>query len=98
MQEVATVGAEGNGSVDPDHFLRERYAEHESHALLGPYYALKPLLPRRLQLAMRRRYARRQSRREFPRWPAEDVLVRHQHDCFRAQIRARGGAPVPFVN
>jgi hypothetical protein len=98
MREVPIAVEKQNGSLDPDHFLRERYAEHESRALLGPYYALKPLLPRRIQLAVRRQYARRQSQREFPRWPAEDVLVRHQEDSFRGQIRAGSGEPVPFVN
>ena len=98
MREVVDVGAGGNGAIDPDHFLRERYAQGESRALLGPYYALKPLLPRRLQLALRRRYARRQSQRQFPRWPAEDLLVRDQEESFRRQIRAQGGDPVPFVN
>ena len=42
---------------------------------LSAYYALKPMLPRRLQIAMRRRYAQRQMRIEFPRWPIESLLV-----------------------
>jgi peptidoglycan/xylan/chitin deacetylase (PgdA/CDA1 family) len=96
MQQLRTEVVDTG--VDPEHFLRERYAEQEPQALLGTYYALKPLLPRFVQLALRRQYARRQSRREFPKWPAEDVLVRHQEDRFRSEIRADGGDPVPFVN
>lgn len=86
------------GAIDPEHFLRERYLDNRAQRrLLRPYYALKPLLPRRLQLAARRRYARRQARREFPAWPAEDLLVRNQEEEFRQRIRERGDS-VPFVN
>ena len=87
------------GELDPAHYLLERYAGHgTTRRLLRPYYVLKPLLPRRLQLALRRVYARRQAARAFPRWPAEDLLVRHQEEGFRRQIADRGGQPVPFVN
>jgi peptidoglycan/xylan/chitin deacetylase (PgdA/CDA1 family) len=87
------------GKLDPDDFLLERYVDHAAQRrLLKPYYALKPLLPRRAQLAVRRLYARRQSQREFPRWPVEDLLVRHQQELFRLEIDAAGGRSVPFVN
>lgn len=87
------------GELDPREYLLERYVDHGSQRrLLKPYYAVKPLLPRRLQLAVRRLYARRQRRREFPRWPAEDLLVRHQQESFRRLIEAAGGDRVPFVN
>jgi peptidoglycan/xylan/chitin deacetylase (PgdA/CDA1 family) len=49
-------------------------------------------------MALRRRHARRRAQREFPRWPIEDVLVRHQEESFRDAIRANGGERVPFVN
>ena len=62
------------------------------------YYLIKPLLPRSVQLALRRRHARRRARSEFPRWPIEDLLVRHQEDEFRRAIDASGGDSVPFVN
>lgn len=86
-------------AIDPQHYLLERYTDHaRARRALRPYYAVKPLLPRRLQLAIRRLYARRQARRDFPRWPVEDLLVRHQLEEFRRQIEAAGGSPVPFVN
>src|SRR5262245_58676084 len=44
------------------------------------YYALKPMLPRRLQIAVRRAYAKRQARTEFPRWPIEPLLVERRRD------------------
>jgi peptidoglycan/xylan/chitin deacetylase (PgdA/CDA1 family) len=72
--------------------------DNDPPALAGPYYALKPLMPRWVQLTLRRQHARRRARREFPSWPVEDVLLRHQEGGFRDQIRAGGGEPVPFVN
>lgn len=86
-------------TVDPQHYLLERYADHGStRRLLRPYYAVKPLLPRPLQLAVRRAYAKRQAQREFPSWPVEDILVRHQKDEFRRRIEESGGDRVPFVD
>jgi peptidoglycan/xylan/chitin deacetylase (PgdA/CDA1 family) len=89
-----------SGELGAEYVLEERYTENGGgrSALLRPYYALKPLLPRSLQLAVRRVYARRQAKRTFPRWPVEDLLVRLQEDRFRERIRAAGGDPVPFVN
>ena len=85
--------------LDPEHFLRERYIENEPRRrLLAPYYALKPLMPRKLQLALRRQHARHRAQTEFPRWPIEDVLVRHQETEFSRRIEANDGEPVPFVN
>ena len=85
---------------DPDHFLLERYAEHGDgqSPLLRAYYAIKPLLPRRLQIAMRRRHAARRAQREFPAWPIESLLVDHQRELFRRRIAESGAAEVPLVS
>ena len=64
---------------------------------LGLYYALKPLVPRSVQLALRRAYARRQRGREFPAWPIEPILVRHQQEQFRRQLAASADGRAPFV-
>jgi len=103
MNEVRTdasaqLGLESHGSFDPEEYLRERYASQGIARFARLYYLLKPLMPRSLQLALRRRHARRRALREFPRWPIEDVLVRHQEEEFRRAIRANGGDSVPFVN
>ncbi len=67
---------------DDRYYLEERYRESggKRSLPLSAYYALKPLLPRRLQIAMRRRYARRQMRTEFPRWPIEPLLVERRRE------------------
>lgn len=85
---------------DPRHYLEERYLDRNGRRprALGAYYAIKPLLPRSLQLSLRRAYAPRQAAREFPRWPVEDVLVRHWHDELRERMRAEGSDRVALVN
>jgi peptidoglycan/xylan/chitin deacetylase (PgdA/CDA1 family) len=85
--------------LEPDHFLRERYLRRRRRSpLLSAYYALKPMIPGGVWLALRRLYARRQAARRFPAWPIEDVLVERQRAEFRQRIRGAGGNPVDFVN
>ena len=94
----ARVDELDQGGLEVDHYLRERYASQGIARFAAPYYLIKPLLPRSVQLALRRRHARRRARSEFPRWPAEDVLVRHQEDSFRRSLETSGADSVPFVN
>jgi peptidoglycan/xylan/chitin deacetylase (PgdA/CDA1 family) len=82
-----------------DYYLKERYLGDRSRSrLLSLYYALKPAIPRALQLRLRRAYARRQSRTAFPRWPIEPVLVERQHDELRVRLRSDGSPRVPMIN
>ena len=65
-------------------------------ALMRAYYRIRPLLPRRLQIWLRRRFARVQARATFPRWPVETCL----HDFFElmfAILAGINGAPVPRI-
>jgi hypothetical protein len=43
-------------------------------AAVSAYYRVRPLIPRRAQIAARRLYSRVQARTPFPRWPVEDSL------------------------
>ena len=45
-------------------------------ALLDAFYRVKPLVPRRMQLAVRRLLVRRQRTAEFPEWPFDDSVIR----------------------
>jgi hypothetical protein len=84
---------------DPSYFLYERYADQGRQSrLLSAYYTAKPLIPRRLQLAVRRVYARRQKARAFPAWPIEPILVDHQHSQLRRQLRESESSRIPLVN
>jgi hypothetical protein len=85
--------------TDPEHLLYERYAASGGRSrLLDAYYAVKPVLPRRAQLALRRAYAPRQARREFPRWPFETSLIEHRDRELLDALRASGEDRLPFVN
>jgi polysaccharide deacetylase len=79
-------------------FLDDQDLETPRSRLLNPYYAIKPMLPRATQLAMRRLYARHQVRRRFPAWPIETLQVDQLKNRFRAELEASGAEQVPFVN
>jgi peptidoglycan/xylan/chitin deacetylase (PgdA/CDA1 family) len=90
-------------TVIPDceerYYLEERYHGTSSRRSLplSAYYAVKPLLPRRLQIAMRRRYAKRQMRTEFPRWPIEPLLVERRLAKLRAELEQQGAERIPTI-
>lgn len=85
--------------IDPDHYRYERYVEASGRSRkLDAYYAVKPLLPRRLQLALRRAYAPRQARRSFPAWPIEPSLVDQRDAELLERLRASGAERLPIVN
>jgi peptidoglycan/xylan/chitin deacetylase (PgdA/CDA1 family) len=95
-----TQPAEGQDSrmFDAVSFLNDPEVESRRSRLLNPYYAIKPMLPRATQLALRRLYARRQAERRFPAWPIETLRVDQLKDRFRAELQATGAERVPFVN
>jgi hypothetical protein len=85
--------------IDPDAYRTERYEERSGRGFaLRSYYAVKPLLPRAAQLALRRVYARRQARREFPAWPIEPLLIEHDHAELRQRLLEARADRVPLVN
>jgi peptidoglycan/xylan/chitin deacetylase (PgdA/CDA1 family) len=85
--------------IDPQHFLHERYrSPDQGSRLRQAYYTAKPLLPRRVQLALRRAYAPLQARQAFPAWPIEPILVHHREERLRREIRDSDGGSVPLVN
>jgi hypothetical protein len=85
--------------IDPSTYLLERYGARATRGVaLRVYYAIKPLLPRRLQLALRRLYARKQAQRQFPAWPIEPLLVDHQNEQLRRRLQASPGGRVPLVS
>jgi len=97
--EAAEGAGEAESLCDATRFLDGAHdvTKPRSRALSG-YYVLKPLIPRRVQLALRRRYARRRPTDGFPAWPVEDSLVRLQGEHFRAEMERRGVDRIPFIN
>ncbi len=87
---VGSIWRSGSGGIvlpfDPDEvvttFWSERYttvaggapAGRWRSAAVSAYYRLRPLIPRRAQIAARRLYSRVQARTSFPRWPVEASL------------------------
>jgi len=108
---AASVWRDANGSVclpfDPGQALLAfwsegyqritsgRHAQGPSRAL-RLYYRLRPIVPRRVQIALRRQYARRSTRGGFPRWPVEPAL----HDLLRnlyGVAEEVAGEPPPWI-
>jgi glycosyltransferase involved in cell wall biosynthesis len=94
------LGTPANAAgTDEEYFLHERYqGAGERRLAMRAYYALKPLLPRPLQIALRRAYAPVRARRAFPAWPVEPVLVERRDAELRRRVARAPGASVPFVN
>jgi hypothetical protein len=109
---VASVWVDESGSVflpfDPGEVMHnlwsERYAtigtvalgRRMRGALVRCYYAVRPLLPRRLQLWLRRRFARRQRIPAFPAWPIEHGL-HDMYDWLFGLVTEIAQAPVPWL-
>jgi peptidoglycan/xylan/chitin deacetylase (PgdA/CDA1 family) len=84
---------------DDRHYLEERYHGTSARRPLpvNAYYKVKPLLPRRLQIAMRRLYSKRQMRTRFPRWPIEPLLVERRRAELGAALERRGAERLPVI-
>lgn len=111
-EPLSSVWVDAAGSVllpfDPDEVLFNYLSEHYvdrlprngrglvSRALLRTYYRIRGLLPRPLQIFIRRRYARLQARTPFPRWPLETAL--HDFiDLFLGLLADVNSAEVPYL-
>lgn len=111
-QPCAAIWRDGDGSVflpfDPaeamQQFWSERYRQIGNSpmalrgraAVLRGYYLLRPALPRRLQLHLRRVFTRVQARSSFPNWPTEDSL--HALYAWLFGLLAElADRPVPFI-
>jgi hypothetical protein len=106
---VATIETHSDGTVllpfDPGDAMiscwSEAYAENAparglKRLAMRSYYAVRPALPRSLQLQMRRGFSRIQARVAFPRWPVEPGL----HDLYELLFRLIAdafGEPVPAI-
>ena len=66
-------------------------------AALRMYYLVRPLLPRRLQIALRRLLARVQAKRRFPRWPLESSL-HDLYDLLFGYLADVARGPIPGVS
>lgn len=108
----AAVWRDDNGSVflpfDPGEVMRNFWSEGYRKvgrspmaigaraAVVRGYYLVRPALPRRLQLRLRRAFTRVQDRSSFPGWPLEDSL--HTLYAWLFGLLAElAGQPVPIL-
>jgi peptidoglycan/xylan/chitin deacetylase (PgdA/CDA1 family) len=61
------------------------------------YYFARPAIPRRYQLALRRRLARTQARSRFPAWPVDTTLDDLRSAVMGAAMAAAGRDRVPML-
>ena len=61
------------------------------------YYLARPAIPRRYQLALRRRLARTQARSRFPAWPVDTTLDDLRSAVMSAAMAAAGRRRVPML-
>ena len=112
-QPVAAIWRDDDGDVflpfDPGEVMH--YFWSEKYRLVGrsavsamartvslrSYYLARPLLPRAVQLRLRRSFARVQGKSSFPAWPAEDNLHNFYAWLF-ALVTDLAGGPVPFLD
>jgi len=102
-------GPEGGIALpfDPNEVVRSFWAEEYGagdgsaarlrSAAVYSYYRLRPLLPRRLQIALRRAYSRVQARSSFPAWPVEESLHGF-YDTMLGFAAAVAGRSVPWIS
>jgi predicted ATP-grasp superfamily ATP-dependent carboligase len=108
----AAVWRDGEGNVflpfDPAEVMQEFWSEKYRQvgrspivlggraALVKGYYLVRPALPRRAQLRLRRAFTQVQQRASFPAWPVEESLHNLYAYLFGllAELAAR---PVPFI-
>jgi hypothetical protein len=106
---VAHVWRDANGSVflpfSPDTALVNLWSEAyragarsagAKRAALRAYYRVRPLLPRRVQIALRRQLARVQARTAFPRWPIE-TAAHDLYDFVLGLLAEVAGEAVPWL-
>jgi len=110
-ERLGSVWRSDDGSVflpfDPDevqaNLLSERYRDvlrsdsrDWRHFAMRAYYRVRALLPKSVQIWLRRRYAPLQARSAFPRWPVETGL----HDLWAfvySLLESILGEPVPRI-
>jgi hypothetical protein len=82
---------------DIQRYLFEDYVQDSSGWKRRAYYALKPLIPRPVQLALRRRYVQVQAANAFPSWPIERTIVDIAKAFVAGSVEANGGRPVDRI-
>jgi hypothetical protein len=106
---AASVWRSADGDIfipfDPSRAIRTLWSEAYERPATRPlkrgclraYYRLRPLLPRRTQIWLRRLLARVQARRRFPRWPVETSLP-ELYELLFEYLTDVSGSPIPAIS
>jgi hypothetical protein len=84
------------GNLRAERYRGDAAADAPARTARRAYYGLRPLMPRPLQLALRRGFTRVQRRAEFPRWPVEPAL-HDLVDLVLGLVVEVAGADVPCI-
>ncbi len=99
MKPMNVTGQSNHFEHPTEFYLHERYKQPgKNSGFLKAYYALRPFMPRGIQLALRRVYAKKQAHVEFPRWPIEPILVERANAEMKARIELSTEAKIPLIN
>jgi peptidoglycan/xylan/chitin deacetylase (PgdA/CDA1 family) len=112
-EPIAWVWADGQGSVflpfDPGEAMGYLWSERYTrmglsrwtgavrNGLVKTYYAVRPLLPREVQIRLRQGYAAHLDLPDFPGWPAEHSL-HDMYDWLWGVLASVAGQPVPYLS
>ena len=80
-----------------EQYLYEEYNSDSNSWKRKAYYFAKPIIPRSVQLALRRKYTAIQSARTFPAWPIEPVVVKAAHSYLSAVVSLQGNRAVHTI-
>ena len=93
LRELLKVG---DGIPEPEgvetqvgHWLYEQYVDDRQGWKRRLYYALKPIIPRPVQIALRQRYVAVQAETAFPAWPVEPLLVTKVDAYVRGMLKVQ---------
>ena len=110
---VASVWQDVQGNVflpfDPEEAMSSLWSERYKRlglarwttavrgGMVKGYYALRPLMPRAVQIRLRQGYAAHVELPDFPAWPAEHCL-HDLYDWLFDLVAGVAGQPVPYLN
>ena len=78
-------------------YVRPNAVTHLASVARRGYYRARPLLPRSVQMTMRRSFSRVQSKARFPRWPVETALHDFYELLFALAATVAEGS-VPYIS
>lgn len=109
---MASVWRDGDGNLvlpfNPDQAIVSFWSEAYLHAsgggvvavgrrlAMAAYYRLRPVMPRAMQLRLRRAFSVVQARSRFPSWPMETAL-HDLYDFLFERLAEVADSPVPYI-